>query len=82
MGLLDVLRRLRRGRPRGSLVVCPRCGSPRVRRLPGLYGWLLPAMYACPDCGYRVPLVLELVPEAPGERVGEEGERREAEGGG
>ena len=73
MGLLDVLRRLRRGRPRGALAVCPRCGSPRVRRLLGLHGWLLPAMYACPDCGYRGPIVLELVPESSEERVEEGG---------
>jgi len=67
MGLLDVLRRLRAGRPPGAIIVCPRCGSPRIKRLRGFYGWLLPTTYACPDCGYKGPLVLELEKEEKGE---------------
>ena len=73
MGLLDVLRALRSGRPRRAIVVCPRCGSPKIRRLRGFYGWLLPTTYVCPDCGYRGPLVLELEGEAREGRSREEG---------
>ena len=75
MGLLDVLRRLRHGRP--GLRVCPRCGSPRIRRLGGFCGWLLPTTYVCPDCGYKGPIILELEPEEGKEariaRASEEG---------
>ncbi len=73
MGLLDVLKHLRRGRPSRALIACPRCGSTRVRRLGGLFGWLLPTTYACPDCGYMGPLILELEEEEV-RKAGSEGE--------
>jgi len=58
MGILDVLKRLRRGGR--AVALCPRCLSPRIRRSRGFSGWLLPTTYECPDCGYRGPLVLEV----------------------
>ena len=65
MRLREVIRRLRHG---GSGVrVCPRCGSPRIRRMGGLSGWLLPTIYICPDCGYQGPIVLELEKEEDGD---------------
>ena len=69
MGLLDVLKALRSGRPRGAILVCPRCGSPKIKRLRGFYGWLLPVTYVCPECGYKGPIVLEIEEEG---RTGEE----------
>ena len=61
---MDVLKRLRRRRPAGARLVCPRCLSPRIRRSRGFSGWLLPVTYECPDCHYKGPLVLELEQEA------------------
>jgi len=39
---------------------CPVCGSVNVRLMGSLSGWLLPAVYACEQCGYSGSLVLEL----------------------
>lgn len=36
----------------------------KIRQRGSLSGWLLPAVYACDDCGYVGQLVLELE-EAP-----------------
>ena len=50
---------------------CPSCGSMKIRQRGSLSGWLLPAVYACDDCGYVGQLVLELE-EAPGSENEEE----------
>jgi len=42
-----------------SPIICPVCGSMRVRQRGSLSGWLLPAVYSCEDCGYLGSLVLE-----------------------
>ncbi len=56
--LLDLLSAVRRGK-RGVLV-CPRCGSRKIRRLSAFSGWLLPLQYVCEECGYvGVPISVE-----------------------
>ncbi len=49
---------------------CPACGSMKIKQQGSLSGWLLPAVYACEECGYVGRLVLELEkePEEPNER--------------
>ena len=42
-----------------SPIICPVCGSMRIRLKGSLSGWLLPAAYSCEDCGYLGSLVLE-----------------------
>ena len=39
---------------------CPVCGSVKIKQRGSLNGWLLPALYACEQCGYVGNLVLEL----------------------
>jgi hypothetical protein len=36
------------------------CGSIKIKQQGSLNGWLLPAVYACEQCGYVGNLVLEL----------------------
>lgn len=45
---------------RVRLLACPLCGSLNIRKASPLSGWLLPDEYACPDCGYRGPVVGEV----------------------
>ena len=44
-------------------ITCPKCGSHKIHRL--RFGWpgITPLMYACDECGYSGPLVLELAKE-------------------
>jgi transposase-like protein len=48
-----------------DIQVCPRCKSPRVRRVGAMAGdmsghiGLTPVKYECPDCGWRERLVLK-----------------------
>jgi len=55
-------------REQGKLVdiqICPRCKSPKVRRVDSMSGdmsghmTLLPVKYECPDCGWRERLVIK-----------------------
>ncbi len=55
-----MLKKLRHGSRGRTVLLCPRCLSPRIRRSRGFSGWLLPTTYECPDCGYKGPLVLEV----------------------
>ena len=59
-----VRRTLRRIRtPRSSskrLIVCPRCGSSKIKLTSTFDAWLTPKKYFCPDCGYVGPVVLEI----------------------
>ena len=48
--LADLLSAIKRGK-RGVLI-CPRCGSRKIRRLSAFSGWLLPLQYVCEECGY------------------------------
>ena len=44
----------------GEFLVCPRCGSRKIRRLSAFSGWLLPLQYVCEECGYvGVPISVE-----------------------
>lgn len=48
-----------------EIQVCPKCKSPKVRRVKTMSGdlWshmgLFPAKYECPECGWRARLVLK-----------------------
>ncbi len=48
-----------------EIQVCPKCKSPKVRRVKAMSGdlWshmgLLPAKYECPECGWSARLVLK-----------------------
>ncbi len=48
-----------------EIQVCPKCKSPKVRRVKTMSGdlWshmgLVPAKYECPECGWRARLVLK-----------------------
>ena len=62
IGLLEDLRK------EGKLLdiqICPKCKSPKVRRIGTLSGdlWghmgILPSKYECEECGWRTRLVLE-----------------------
>jgi len=41
---------LRRTSP--SLLICPQCGSPKIRPNTSISGWLVPDEYICDECGY------------------------------
>lgn len=63
--LLAVLEELKKQGKRVDVQVCPRCKSPRVRRLGTMSGdlWghmgILPSKFECEDCGWRARLVLK-----------------------
>jgi len=46
--------------------MCPACGSMKVKQQGSLSGWLLPAVYACEECGYVGRVVLEREDEGEG----------------
>jgi len=59
--ILQVLKNLRlpkRGKKR--LLLCPKCKSPRIKKVGKFSGWLIPEEYYCPNCGYKGPIVLEV----------------------
>ena len=55
---IEVLKELKRASR--SAIACPQCRSPNIYKSTGMDGWLLPALYLCPDCGYSGRIVLEL----------------------
>jgi len=55
--LLEVLRSIRRGGK--TLLACPKCGATVQRSRTPLEGWILPARYICPNCGYAGFLAIE-----------------------
>ena len=55
---IEVLKELKRHRP--SAIACPQCGSLNIYKSTGMDGWLLPASYLCPDCGYSGRVILEV----------------------
>jgi len=57
----EVLKTLKRRRP--TKIYCPRCGSPRIHLSKSFDGWLTPRKYACEDCEYVGPIVMELEKE-------------------
>ena len=57
----EVVKNLKHRRPSAKL--CPRCGSPKLRLSSRFDIWLFPEQYICVNCGYRGPVVMELVKE-------------------
>ncbi len=45
---------------KGLKLVCPRCGSTKVRKASILSGWLTPLQFICEDCGYIGTVFLEV----------------------
>jgi len=41
------------------IIVCPVCGSPKIRKLSSFSGWLTPEIWVCPECGYKGPIYAE-----------------------
>jgi predicted RNA-binding Zn-ribbon protein involved in translation (DUF1610 family) len=54
----EVLKMIKRRKP--STKYCPRCGSPDIHASRGAGYWLTPLKYACKNCGYCGPIVMEL----------------------
>jgi len=63
--LLEVLERLETEQKYVDVQICPRCKSPRVRRVDTMSGdmfghmGLLPVKFECLDCGWRERLVVK-----------------------
>ena len=63
--LLEVLEELEKEEKYVDVQICPRCKSPRVRRVRSMSGdmsghmGLLPVKFECLDCGWRERLVLK-----------------------
>lgn len=64
-GLVEVLDELEKQGKLVEVQICPKCKSPKVRRVKTMSGdlWshmgLVPAKYECQDCGWRARLVLK-----------------------
>jgi RNase P subunit RPR2 len=63
--LLEVLEELEKEEKYVDVQICPRCKSPRVRRVHSMNGdmsghmGLLPVKFECLDCGWRERLVVK-----------------------
>jgi RNase P subunit RPR2 len=63
--LLEILEELEKEEKHVDVQICPRCKSPRVRRVRSMEGdmlghmGLLPVKYECLDCGWRGRLVIK-----------------------
>jgi len=63
--LLDILEELEKEDKHVDIQICPKCKSPRVRRVNSAEGdmlghmGMLPPKYECPDCGWRERLVVK-----------------------
>lgn len=63
--LLEVLEELEKDEKYVDVQICPRCKSPRVRRVRSMSGdmsghiGLLPVKFECLDCGWRERLVVK-----------------------
>jgi predicted RNA-binding Zn-ribbon protein involved in translation (DUF1610 family) len=44
-------------------IYCPRCASPQIHLSSSFDFWLTPTKYACENCGYKGPIVMELEKE-------------------
>jgi predicted RNA-binding Zn-ribbon protein involved in translation (DUF1610 family) len=60
----EVIKELKhKKRSEATINLCPRCGCKKIAlsslsTYPGLYG-IAPRQYACPECGYEGPIVME-----------------------
>ncbi len=54
MGFLKNLRSFMKSvsRESPSPLICPRCGSTKIRPNTSISGWLVPEEYICDECGY------------------------------
>ena len=59
--LREVFKTLRHRKP--SKIYCPRCGSPKISLSSALDLGVTPRKYACYNCGYVGPVVMELEKE-------------------
>jgi len=59
--LREVLKMMSHRKP--SKIYCPICGSPKIGLSSSLDFWLTPKNYACHNCGYVGPVVMELEKE-------------------
>jgi predicted RNA-binding Zn-ribbon protein involved in translation (DUF1610 family) len=44
-------------------IVCPRCGSIKIKPYTSLSSWLTPEEYLCEECGYKGSIILEVEKE-------------------
>jgi RNase P subunit RPR2 len=63
--LLEILEELEKEEKHVDIQICPKCKSPRVRRVHSTQGdmsghmGMLPVKYECLDCGWRERLVIK-----------------------
>ncbi|HID19118.1 TPA: hypothetical protein EYP27_06215 [Candidatus Bathyarchaeota archaeon] len=57
--LFRVLLKLKHEGFKQRRLLCPRCGSNRLKPYSPLNGWLTPTQYICEECGYKGAIVLE-----------------------
>ena len=53
-----MFRNLKHRRP--TMIFCPKCCSPDIKKSSSLDSWLIPAKYICEKCGYLGPIIMEL----------------------
>ena len=56
--LNEMLGNLRHKKP--SMIYCPKCGNPDIKKSSSLDSWLIPAKYMCDKCGYFGSMIMEL----------------------
>ena len=43
-----------------SMIFCPKCGNPNLKKSSSYDSWLIPAKYICENCGYSGLIYMEL----------------------
>jgi predicted RNA-binding Zn-ribbon protein involved in translation (DUF1610 family) len=54
----DLFRNLKHRKP--TIIICPRCYSPEIKKSSSFDSWLIPTRYICEKCGYFGPIIVEL----------------------
>ena len=54
----EMFRNLKHRRP--TMIFCPKCYSPDIKKSSSFDSWLIPAKYICEKCGYLGPIIMEL----------------------
>jgi len=54
----EMFRNLKHRRP--TMIFCPKCCSPDIKKSSSFDSWLIPAKYICEKCGYLGPIIMEL----------------------
>lgn len=57
---MESIRRFIKEIQRKKILVCPKCGNPKIHFLSPLDGWITPSQYVCSACGYTGPIVAEI----------------------